>query len=210
MIYLMIGEVVNFFTILFCLGICSAAIFTALFNHISADYINFSTSIRTLFSSALGGFNLNAFNEHRGIGALFLGVYLLLANVMLLNLLIALLSNVYSDLIVRVDGEHRAVVISYFKKWFWNDNYGMLICMPSPITYIIMLLSPFVLFSKNPRKWNRRLTKIIYPIHGIFPFLLFLLGSIMYWPILYIKGFAIYGKTGYISKKKSNVGIFDV
>lgn len=76
-----------------------------MFNHISSGYINFSTSIRTLFSAMLGNFDLTAFTEHTDVGAVLLGIYLLMANVLMLNLLIALLGNVYSDLVERVDAE---------------------------------------------------------------------------------------------------------
>jgi hypothetical protein len=119
-----------------------------------------------------------------------------MANVLMLNLLIALLGNVYEDLVERVDGEQRAVIISYYNRWFWNDNYGFLITMPSPITYIVLLLSPLILFSKETRKWNSRLSKGIYPVQGVLFFIYFLAVSLMYWPLLYFKGFLIYGKTG--------------
>jgi hypothetical protein len=73
--------------------------------------------VRSLFSAALANFDLAAFDEHLVLGGLLLGIYLLMAHVMLLNLLIALLANVYSDLILRVDSEHRAVVIAYYNRW---------------------------------------------------------------------------------------------
>ena len=119
MIYLMIGKVMNFFVIFFCLTICSAAVFTSLF-HDSEPYTNFSSSVRTLFSAALATFDMEGFENNKALGGVLLGMYLLMANVMLLNLLIALLSNVYSDLIIRVDSEHRAVVIAYYNRYYWD------------------------------------------------------------------------------------------
>ena len=62
-------------------------------------------SIRTLYSSAIGVFDFWAFEdtENEALGGFMLGAYLLTANVLLLNLLIALLSNIYSEVITRVD-----------------------------------------------------------------------------------------------------------
>mmetsp|Transcript_30713 Transcript_30713/g.5542 ORF Transcript_30713/g.5542 Transcript_30713/m.5542 type:complete len:120 (+) Transcript_30713:2110-2469(+) len=96
MIYLMMGEVVNFFLIFLLLGICCGAIFTALFSEYNPNFVDYNTSIRTLFSAALASFDLAAFTKYLAFGGILLGAYLLMANVMLLNLLIALLSNVYS------------------------------------------------------------------------------------------------------------------
>lgn len=154
--------------------------------------------MRSLFSAALANFDLAAFDEHLVLGGLLLGFYLLMAHVMLLNLLIALLSNVYSDLILRVDSEHRAVVIAYYNRWHWDDQYGVLIFAPSPLSFLILITSSLVLFTKDKHKrinYNMMLTKIFYVFYAIPQYLIFLIGSLMYLPLLYIKGFAIYGKT---------------
>lgn len=120
MIYLMMKEVVNFFLIFMVFLLCSAAIFTALFTSANEGYVDFETSIRTLFSSALANFDLTTFTDYLALGAFILAIYLLIGNVMLLNLLIAILSNVYAEINVRVDSEHRAVVVSYYNRWYWN------------------------------------------------------------------------------------------
>mmetsp|Transcript_20789 Transcript_20789/g.3363 ORF Transcript_20789/g.3363 Transcript_20789/m.3363 type:complete len:150 (+) Transcript_20789:71-520(+) len=148
----------TFLILFFCLLICSAAVFTSLFNESGPSYVDFATSCRTLYAAALGNFNFESFTDNLALGGIMLGAYLLIANVLLLNLLIALLANIYSDVILKVDSEHRSVVIAYHDRWFWDDDYGFLIFLPSPLTYIVLALSPLVLFTKNTKKWNMMLT----------------------------------------------------
>ena len=136
------------------------------------------------------------FNSNIALGGVMLGVYLLMGNVMLLNLLIALLSNVYSDLIVRVDSEHRAVVIAYYNRFQWDEKYGNLIFLPSPLSYFLFILSPIGLLHKNPKGWNSFLCKCMYIFYAIPQFAFFVVGSLLFLPLMYFKGFMSYGKTG--------------
>lgn len=116
MIFLMIKQIMTFLILFFCLLICSAAVFTSLFNESGPSYIDFAASCRTLYAAALGNFNFEAFTDNLALGGIMLGAYLLIANVLLLNLLIALLANIYSDVILKVDSEHRSVVIAYYDR----------------------------------------------------------------------------------------------
>jgi len=196
MIYLMSLEVVNFFLIYICLGLCSAAVFTAMFNKTNANMIDFSTSLRTLFAASLANFDLEGFTDNIALGGILLSIYLLISYVMLLNLLIALLSNIYSDLKDRVDSEHRAVVISYYDRLYWNDKYGFLIFLPPPFTFLTILFVPFFIFKKNTEELNTRLCQVFYIIYAVPQFVYFVCRSLICWIFLYIKGFVIYGKTG--------------
>jgi hypothetical protein len=194
MTYLMFGSLLDFFVIVACLLICSSAVFTALFNT-SDKYISFSYSFRTLFAAWLAIFDINAFNEHLGLGSVLLSLYLLVANVMLLNLLIAQLTDVYASITTRVDSEQRGVIIGYFNRISWHSSYGFLIFLPTPLSYIVLALSPLLVCSKEPEKANAMLCKVAYILYAIPQYLYFLVGSVAYMPLLYVKGFKITGKT---------------
>lgn len=134
--------------IFICLAIASTAIFTAILSGSGTKFEDFQSSGRTLFQAALAAFDLNAFTDNIAYGGFLLSVFLFVSNVMFLNLLIAMLSNVYSELIVKVDSEHRSVVISYFNRFNWDKKYGFLIFLPSPLSYITLLATPFILCSR--------------------------------------------------------------
>lgn len=191
----------KFITILFCLIILYSGIMTAVFNDkVSTEsYKSFGFSFRTLFSSSLGGLNMEIFIEQRYFGEIMLAIFLLLSYVLLIQLLIALLSNVYEDLVERVDGEYRAVLVNYFNRWSWNDKYGVMILLPPPLTWFTLLVAPFVIFNTRPERWNTFFSKICFLLYAIPQFCIFIAGSLFYLPFLYFQGFISYGKTG---KKK--------
>ena len=210
MIFLMAGEVMSFFFIFFCLGLCSAAVFTALFNDSGDSFVDFSTTVRTLYSAALGHFDMTVFTKNIALGGVIYGAYLLIANIMFLNLLIAILSNVYSELNSRVDAEHRSMVITYYNRWFWDERYGILILLPPPLTFLSLLLSPIFLFMKDTRTLNSFLCKVFYIFYAIPQYLIYLLVNILYFPCMYLKGFVIFGKTGSRKVKKNEQQIFEI
>jgi hypothetical protein len=211
MMYLMMQDMARFLVIFFALLMCSSAIFTALFEAKTTDdsFIDFSTSLQSLFSAALGGFNLDSFqSDHQlevYLGELLLAIYLLISLVLLLNLLIAMLSNVYDNLVDRVDSEYRAVLIAYYNKWYWNESYGILILMPSPFTLVVTAISPIILLSANPARWNSFFCKFFYVFYVIPQFLIFLVGSILYILPAFFRSFISYGKTGF--KETENVSL---
>jgi hypothetical protein len=112
MIYLIVLRVINFLVIYFCLVFCFSGVFTAMFNTSNPVYFpDFNTSFRSLFSATLNVWDIESFVDHKILGACFLAGWEILSQVILLNILIALLSNVFGDLNEVVDSEHSSVVI---------------------------------------------------------------------------------------------------
>jgi len=208
MLMLMIGRIINFFVVYFCLIVCSAAIFTALFNESNPNFLSFSTSIRSLCAAALGTYDFYAFTKHIALGGVLLSIYLFLSLVLLLNLLIAILFTIFSTLITQAENKHRLTLSSYYEKYIWDEKYGVLILLPSPLNYLTLLVSPLVLFTKKPVKYNNILCKILFISFGLIMFSIFLSVSILMIPVVFVKGFIIYGKTGRLLKEKRQVKIF--
>jgi hypothetical protein len=188
----MIEETVNFFIILGALFLCAAGVFTAVFRISGSNFPTFEISLRTVFADAMGGFDIAAYQEDIVLGGSFEAFYLMISNVVLLNLLIAIISNVYETLVVKVDSQHRNVVISYTEKYTWDKKYGFLIFIPSPISFFLLLISPFIIFSKNPQRWNNAICKFLFLIYAVPLFFVFVIVNLIYFIPLYVKGFLIY------------------
>lgn len=194
MLFLMIESTMNFFVLFTCLWIWCAAIFTSLFNASSGQFTNFSTSIRSLFASSVGNFDLTDFSDNIGLGAVLLGIFCVLANALMLNLIIALLANIYDGLKDKVDSEHRAVVVSYYNRWSWDDGYGILIFLPTPLCFMSLCTLPFLL-SENHGKWNKFFSRKFYIIYAVAQFALFVVGGLFWMIPCYFKGFVFYPKS---------------
>lgn len=114
---------IQFNVIFFIIIIACTSLFTALQqrNTTTEHYDSFFLSIRTLYSSALGIFNLEIFEEYRHIGEMLLCAFLVISYVLMLHLLIGILTHVYERQKLRVDSEYRAVLITFYEKWHWDD-----------------------------------------------------------------------------------------
>ena len=167
-----------------------AAFFTAIFSNESKGFSSFSTSIVTLFGGFLNTFNLNDFSEgYLGFGSVLYMVYLCISGVLLVNLIIAILSNVYENMANLVDATHRAELIQYFRKYKWDENYGYLIFLYSPFSLIIPFFLPLKLCIKNKKKFNMIVTKCVYIIF-FFPIIMiiFMLYTGLLIVICYFRG----------------------
>jgi len=205
MLYLMSRHLFTFTFLWFCLLFCGAAVFTSQFrdNFVGAgfEYTSFAVSLRTLFRGGLASFTITGFTQYDYYGELMVSLFLLLTSVLLLNLLIAILSNVYETLVERVDGEYRAILVQNYHKWKWNEDYGILILLPSPLSVIVAVFVPVLLVSSNPRKWNYFFSKVFYVLYVIPQWGLFMGLSALYIPSVYFKSVVPVGKTG---SKKTN------
>ena len=167
-----------------------AAFFTAIFSNESVGFASFSTSIVTLFGGFLNTFNLHDFSDsYLGFGSVLYMIYLCISGVLLVNLIIAILSNVYENMANLVDATHRAELIQYFRKYKWDENYGYLIFLYSPFSLIIPFFLPLKLCIKDKKKYNIIVTKSVY-IMFYFPVLLiiFMIYTAFLIPICYFRG----------------------
>ena len=187
----MIKMTLNFLIIFACWLICCAAIFTAIFHSESDNYENFTVSLTSLFAASLTVYN-NDFGNLSVLGSIMISIFVIISAVMLINLLIALLTEAFSDLSKQADSRHRAILIKYRHRWEWDDFASYLIFAPPPINCISFLLVPFhVVLSKNfMSKLNSCYCKFIFFIIYLIPMLVvFLILNIIFIPLAYLKGF---------------------
>ena len=159
MIYLMALLLLKYILVYGLFMICMSAVFTAIFFNSSDQFEDFSTTFITLVGSFLNYFNTNCFKEEiRLFGAIMIMLYSTLAAVLLINLLIAVLSNVYDELNKQVDASNRSVLITYYKRYKWCDEYGYLIFLPTPLSIVNLIFLPiqFCCISSSNIKRNMK------------------------------------------------------
>jgi len=84
----------NFLIIFACWLVCCAAIFTAIFYDTNEYYESFSVSLTSLFSASLSVYS-NNFVKLEPLGSIMLSIFVIISAVMLINLLIALLTEAF-------------------------------------------------------------------------------------------------------------------
>lgn len=209
MALLVFRQVLTFFVIYIGFTLCTAAVFTLLF-HDMAIYSRVDYSLRTLFMATIGPFDITIFESHPAFGPVMLAIYLLLAHILLLNLLVGIINNVFNGFQDRVESEYYSVIIKTYYKDHWDEKYGMMVFLPTPFTALALLLAPVLIFSKKPEFWNEKISKALYLVYALPQFAIFIFWSAVYFIPLYIKGFIIYGKTGTQVLEKKGIQIFEL
>jgi hypothetical protein len=177
---------------------CCAAIFTAIFHAHAKQFTDFSSTIISLFGSFVNNFDANGFDdikenksefEYFWFGAIMIIAYNSVSAVLMINLLIAILSDVYESMALLVDASHRGVLISYFRKYKWDEKYGYLIFLTTPLSIINFIFLPFSLCFKDKKLFNRYCCMICYGAF-YFPFIfsIYTIYSMVLIPFCYIKG----------------------
>ena len=98
----MIKELFSFIIIIVITIMAFSSVLNILYGNIDS-YTDLFTTNKTLFSSWLGGFSFESLDSGSSI---ILAIYLLISNVILLNLLIAILSNTYNQILERSNMEY--------------------------------------------------------------------------------------------------------
>ena len=189
-IFIIGKSITNFIVVFLAWLFCCGAIFLALFHHYNPDMTSYSQTWTMLFSASLGVF-ANNFTGYQHFGDIMLGLVVLLTLVMFLNLMIALLTNVYGEISARIDATHRSILVNFHHIFEWNKTYGYLIFLPPPFNIITILVAPFMLLIRSEKACGNY-CKITFLIFVVFPmFLIFLVYSIFLIPFCWIKGFLV-------------------
>ena len=169
----------------------SASLFTILFNKYSDSFKDFSTSVITLFGAFLNDFDMMNFDEKRiYLGSMLFLFYASIAGVLLVNLLIAVLSNVFEEMAKFSEATHRSNLIQYYKNYNWDKNYGYINFLITPLNTLNFIFFPIEeIFIEDKKKFNDVITNFYYCVF-YFPFIffVFIVGSVVIIPICYVKG----------------------
>jgi len=189
-IYLILSTVINFLIFLFGFTTLFAQVFTILFKDSNPDFESFAKSWTNLFEANFGQFEYENFQRMQVFGYSLLMIYTTIGNIMLLNLVIGIVNNLYNSFEQEADAENRAVLVLTYERIKWDDEFGLLILLPAPfnilsVMFVIILLT--INNRKSKEKWNKRFSKVCYVIIALGNFIVLLSLSISFLPLAYLK-----------------------
>ena len=166
MIYNMIIIIAKFL-ILYIIGLITLAAVAMLTLSSNEDFADLFEAIRTYFETSLGSFNLRQYDDLPGwkrFYAMGLHVAVLMLNMLIMvNLLIAILSDEYASLVEVRRGLYWSSVIDEMSKYRYDKYYGTLSMLPFPYSWLSMLSLPCMLLFRDPKKLAR-LNQLIFAI----------------------------------------------
>ena len=174
-------HVVNFFIIFICITLLFAQCFCLYFKDSNKDYKLIYDSFLTLFNTAWGQVEFT-FIDLDVFGEVCLIFFTTLSNIMLFNLIVGIVNNLFDQYHEKAEAESRAKIILAHERKKWDNNYGLLILFPSPFNIFSIIFYPILLFSgDNKPKLNIIFSKFCYFFIALFIFFyIFFLGLITY------------------------------
>ena len=190
MIENMLNEMIIFMVLFTIELIIFASVGSILFNTIS-DYDGMYAALKILFSSALGNFDFTTLqNNTKGevVGTIYIVIVVVVNNILILNLLIAILSSTYALLEDKKLVLYINEILSLRSTLEYDKNCSSIVSTFPPFNLIALMFCPFIVFINKPKKLNNILFHIEYIpfILLIFPFYLAL--NLILIPFGYLKG----------------------
>lgn len=188
-IYLLLSTVFNFLFVFFGLNTVFAQVFTILFRNTNDDFKGFFSSWISLFNSSFGIQDFTHFTIMKVFGYILLMAYTTGTNIILLNLVVAIINNLFHYFEKKADAENRAVLVLSYERIKWDEEYGLMILLPAPFNIISLFFTLILIFVKDKHRnnLNTKFSKICYFIIALGNFFILLLSSIILFPFAYMK-----------------------
>ena len=179
----MLTDIIKFMFIYFIQLMAFATISSIIFRS-RIQFNTFIMSLQTLFQSSLGNFDYGWFDQsidrssesefYAIIGRIYLTIFLIINMLLLINLLIALFSDTYSQVQQKSHSLFRHEFLCEFPNYSNNKKYSALVSTFMPLDSI---LSPFflTLILLNSDKHKQKLNEIILRVEYVPVFLIILL-----------------------------------
>ena len=204
-------HVFNFFIIFICITLLFAQCFCLFFKDSNEKYKLIYDSFLTLFNTAWGQVEFT-FIDLDIFGEVSLILFSTLSNIMLFNLIVGIVDNLFDQYHEKSEAESRAKLILAHERKKWDKNYGLIILFPSPFNIFSILLFPIIIFSgDNKQKLNILFSKICYFFIAVIIFLYMVLLGFMTYFLALIKSLfhstyeTINSTNKEISKKKYKI-----
>ena len=198
-----------FMLIIIAITFCFGQIFTLFFHKSNKDFDYFYNSFLSLFNTCFGQVYFDNFTDLTVFGYTFLICYTTLSNIILFNTIVSLLNNFYDDVLKISDAETRAMFILSNKKKKWDEKYGFLILLPTPLNIFAF---PFAIIILIIDKFNYNnieclcdiFCKFFYIIIAIIYFVYILFLSIILFPLSLLKSYFHFFHDNVIKKNHIN------
>ena len=124
----MVIDTMSFFFIVISYLIVASAIFTTIFQDINTSlYGNFTISLRTMFDGLMGSYGYKGFGEYEMLHMVMLWTHIFISNILLLNYLIAILSESYARMLDQGIFLYKVLIYQYCERYMVglaNKKYG--------------------------------------------------------------------------------------
>ena len=112
-------------------------------------------------------------------------------NILILNLIIAILSNTYNQFDTKSTGLYLSKILNARDDMTFDDHYGAIILSMTPLNALVLPVVPFALFVKPSVQINQVLMIAQYAVLIVIIYFIFLAGSLVMLPFAYLKSISV-------------------
>ena len=187
----MIGDTLAFMFIVCCFILIMSSIFTTLYQDVNPDkFGGLAASSRALFDATIGSFDYSNMGDRELSFSILQIVFVFFGNILLLNYLIAILSTTYENMKQTGIFKYKVNLYQYCERFmiaFEEKAYGEIVLHPPPLSYISMIMMPFVWSSFLMTHVTKWFSYMMHWLENVFFALGFLFLEIFLLPLAYLK-----------------------
>ena len=196
-----LGKMTGSFTQFFFLYILMAGLFSLIFftafSETSTEYNSMYKSFIFVFDLTIGNFDLFAFNKfsspissYMGQGLVILAI--IIFNLVLINLLVSVLANIYEMYDAKGDGLYLMMLLRMRDEQSYDEDYGAFLAAMPPLSFVQLPFIPLSMIfpkeSETLRSINMFVGQMQYFMFMVLPFSLFMMVSLVLIPFAYLVG----------------------
>ena len=154
-------------------------------------------SFLTVLDATIGNYDFDYFKQIRNdtflevFGDGYIMVIVVIFNILILNLIIAILSNTYNMFENKASGLFLSKILISRDEMTFDENYGAFLLTMTPLNVVIFPFLPYGLLTKPSPNINIMLTILQYAVFIVIIYVMFLIGSIVFMPFAFIKSAAL-------------------
>ena len=146
-----------------------------------------------MLDASIGNFDFTLFDKIENnnflvvLGNIFIIVVVITFNILILNLIIAILANTYNIYDEKSAGLYLSKILNSRDEMSFDENYGAVLLTMSPLNIIILPFVPYALFKVPSAQLNTYMTILQYMVFIIVIYGLFFIGSLAMLPMSFLK-----------------------
>ena len=158
------------FTILYILLFLTLALIGNLnFMYYLKEFENIFTSSLTVINASIGNYDIEIFNrikdnDMRTFGQLYMLVVIVCFNLLLLNMLIAILGNTYNMYDTKSNGLYLSKILSKRDELIYDENYGGFLTSIPPINAVVIPFLPIGMLIRTGHPMLLKLNQLLMQI----------------------------------------------
>lgn len=193
----MVGDFMNFLILYTLLVVMFAIVGNINFVLNLKEFHGLFESTLTVLDASIGNYDFALFEQIKRndflvyFGDFYIIFIVITFNILILNLIIAILSNTYNMFESKATGLYLSKILMARDEMTFDENYGAFLLAMTPLNVVVLPFLPYGIFSKPSPNANIFLTILQYAVLIVVIYLVFLAGSIIFMPFAYLKSCAV-------------------